>query len=394
MDKDYTLFTYEEKLKRIERELAGIEYDVDDEESYEEVPYNADKIRIESRVYSVYQVYKSIQDGSIDLMPSFQRNKIWSKQQKSLLIESLMLKITLPSFYFDEDHNGDKSVIDGLQRLSAISGYMNNEYKLEGLQYLSLECEGIYYRDLPKKYVKRIEEAQLNINILDERCPSQVKLDVFRRVNTGGIPLNDQEIRNVLANDKTRNLLLKMATSSEFIKATRNIVEDMRMDAQELCLRFIAFDSIYNDEFKTVKKHEKTSELLDNTILYILNAMDDAAYEKVYEKFIVSMKKCFAFLGNLAFSKPDGTHYINKPLFTSWSVLMAYCKYSVEELESKQESAMNEMRNIFKNKQYSNAISSNTSSQNSLNIQFYYAQKILEDIMNDKKTKVEKLQVL
>ena len=99
--------------------------------------------------------------------------------------------------------HGNKQVIDGLQRLSSIYSYINGEFRLRGLQYLT-DFNGVLYHDLPKKYRTRIEETQLAVNTLDSRCHDLVKFDVFRRVNTGGVPLNSQEIRNIMSSPRTR----------------------------------------------------------------------------------------------------------------------------------------------------------------------------------------------
>ena len=200
------LFELEAAKNEEEQRLLGVETDFAEGEGEEdqEIPYDADKIRVNSNVFSVFQTKRLIDRGMLDLMPAFQRKEVWDDRRKSLLIESLMLRIPIPAFYFDEDNNGRKTVIDGLQRLSAISGYMNGEFTLSGLQYLQEECGGLLFDELQQKYQTRIEDAQLTVNILDSRSPKNVKFDIFRRVNTGGIPLNAQEIRNVMASDSTR----------------------------------------------------------------------------------------------------------------------------------------------------------------------------------------------
>ena len=203
----------ESAKKEQEQLLLGIEIDEaeGEDDADQEIPYDADKIRVDSKIFPVFQIKRLIDLGMLDLMPAFQRKGVWDNRRKSLLIESLMLRIPIPAFYFDEDDNSKKTVIDGLQRLSAINSYMNGEFSLSGLQYLQEECGGRFFTELQQKYQTRIEDAQLTVNILDSRSPENVKFDIFRRVNTGGIPLNAQEIRNVLASDSTRRFLLLMA---------------------------------------------------------------------------------------------------------------------------------------------------------------------------------------
>lgn len=242
--------TMKELLKETqeyEDALLGFELEDTSEEDLDSIPYAADTIRISSMMYSVYQIFHWIEDGILVLHPAYQRNEVWNAQRKSLLVESLMLRIPIPAFYFQEDRDGTKTVIDGLQRLSAIHGFMKDKFSLHGVQYLK-EYEGCLYSELPRKYKVRIQETQLSANVLDSKCDDLVKFDVFRRVNTGGVPLNAQEIRNIMATNETRALLLAMSQSEEFLRATRNRVKDIRMDAQELCLRYILFCYKYDEK--------------------------------------------------------------------------------------------------------------------------------------------------
>lgn len=224
--------TYDQKLdKTIEETFYGIEIDDENESDTEDIadyPYNSEEIRIDQKMFSLYQVCKWIDHGKLILHPEFQRNYVWNQNKQSLLIESLMLKIPIPAFYFDEDETGCRTVIDGMQRLTTIHRYLKGEFKLRGLQYLK-ECEKKTFEELDWKYHSRIEDTQLAINILDARCPEMVKFDVFRRINTGGVALNAQEVRNIMAKKQTRRLLQKMVDSKAFQMATHGKVNDARM---------------------------------------------------------------------------------------------------------------------------------------------------------------------
>ena len=150
-----------------------------------------------------------------------------------------------------ENQDGKFHVVDGLQRLTVISQYMNNEFPLRSLEYLKKErgheVEGRYFKEDGKKkgisteYVGRISRTQINLNIIEKSSPTKVKYDIFRRINTAGKPLNNQEIRNCLAEPHVRNLLNELGKSIDFRLATDESVKTIRMDAQELVLRFIAF---------------------------------------------------------------------------------------------------------------------------------------------------------
>ena len=219
---------FEEYLKlseKIELEYNGIEADDDNGNMETDEPYEVENIRVAQKMITVFQIEHWIAQNNLDLSPEYQRNIVWDDERKSSLIESLLLRIPIPAFYLDENKQGNKSVIDGMQRLSAIHSFLNNEFCLKKMQYLS-HLDKKFFRDLDIKFRARIEDTELAVNILDEKCPQMVKFDVFRRVNTGGLPLNFQEIRNIMALPKVRKLLKKMAECEEFLLATKGRVKD------------------------------------------------------------------------------------------------------------------------------------------------------------------------
>ena len=149
---------------------VGIEQLDEDDSREDDLPYGAQSIRIEQKMITVYQIEHWIKAGMLNLNPEYQRNLVWDQRRKSALIESLMLKIPIPSFYLDEGKDGVKSVIDGMQRLSAIHEFLNEGFTLKGLEYIT-EGEGKTFSQLSGKFRSYIEDTILQINILDERCP-------------------------------------------------------------------------------------------------------------------------------------------------------------------------------------------------------------------------------
>ena len=375
-----TFIDYIQAAKRYEDELVGIEMENEGDEGTDKDPYFPDDVRISQHMYSVYQICHWIDEEVLELSPEFQRNKVWDVTRMSLLIESLMLKIPLPSFYFQEDNDGNKQVIDGLQRLSSIYSYINGEFRLRGLQYLT-DFNGVLYHDLPKKYRTRIEETQLAVNTLDSRCHDLVKFDVFRRVNTGGVPLNSQEIRNIMSSPRTRKFLKSMSQCEEFIKATRGRISDLRMDAQELCLRFVAFYRRYDPETGELKDLEALTTMLDKTILE-LNKESIGELCTLAETFGYSMERCYALLGDAAFSKQGMNHIINKPLFVSWSVVLAHSETELWSLEEMRKKAVLLQQKYFGEGVYYNAITSSTASKPNTRLQFEGVNKILGELFS------------
>lgn len=338
---------YQEKM--IETEISGVENTDEGNLSEDELkPYDPELIRVEPKTMSVRYVFEMMvgENGDLDLSPDFQRNFVWTDiTQKSRLIESILLRIPLPVFYLSQDKNGVLQVIDGVQRLTVIKSFLLNEFKLKNLEYLT-DCEGCYFSKGPKslgsKYVRRIDQTQLIFNTIDPQTPQKVKFDIFKRINTGGKPLNYQEIRNCLANHATRSLLRSLATSKEFENATDNGTSSIRMADQELIMRFIGFYYLYILNTDKLKYKGDMNQFLDET-LELLNDEREEVLKKIQFDFLKSMKICHHLFGKYAFRKCNTFHLepsarkqlINKSLFVSFSVLLSL--YDYNEIKTKNE---------------------------------------------------------
>ncbi len=382
-------------LERIEKESFGIEYEelLDDEE-ISELPFDAEKIRIEQRMLSLKYMKELIDLDLLNLNPDFQRNKVWREiKRKSLLIESLMLRIPIPAFYFYEDEDSVLHVIDGLQRLTTINEFLNNELKLKGLQYLQESCDGKRFKELDAKYVSRIYMTQLAVNVIDARTPSQVKYDLFRRINTGGVSLNAQEIRNSIAKPRIRDFLKRLAQSSSFKIATDGGVNDTRMAAQELVLRFMAFYMSYNYQTKELDYFKSDLELFLDRAFEHLNGLNEAKLQELEEVFINSMRNANSLFGEFAFRKYKSSELkedtrrrklINKSLFTSWSVLLAEPGLVVPSSKDLSAKAVYQLAELIeKNEEYSNALTIGTNAASRVQMNFSQTRRLWEELQID-----------
>lgn len=326
------------QLNPSEASLGTEQSEAEDEE--EDSPYDPEKIRVDTKQLSLRQVFDMIEFDDIDLTPDFQRNLVWDDIRKARLIESILLRIPLPIFYFAQDEDGKMSVVDGLQRLSTIHSFMKNKFKLNYLEYLQEKCKNKYYtssdpsKSIDPKYFRWLNMTQITVNIIDPSSPFKLKYDIFRRINTGGQPLNSQEIRNCLASKNLRNTLRTMAKLESFKIATGNSIKDVRMEAQELALRFILFYNKYQAD-ATLNNYSGNIESELNSLTETLSKdknLDLSQYIVLYDN---AMKLGHYFFGKYAFRKsqlkdiqPGGRRpLINKLLFVSSSVLLSTLNY-------------------------------------------------------------------
>ncbi|MBU2889918.1 DUF262 domain-containing protein [Celeribacter halophilus] len=334
----------------IEQELGddgmptGLEKEAHDDELIGIVrPFDPEKIKIVRETKTVSLLNIRIQHGEMDLSPDFQRNAgIWNLKQKSRLIESLLLRIPLPAFYVASDRDENWAVVDGLQRLSTISDFMNGEFSLRGLEYL-VQLEDLSFEKLPRSMQRRIEETELVLNVIQPGTPEEVMFNVFSRINTGGLTLNGQEIRHAINKGPARELLRDLAKSKEFLQATSRSISDRRMLARECVLRFMAF---WLTDWR-----EYTSNDLDgflNSAMRKLNEMSDWNRSDCAAAFQKGMRAAFDIFGDDAFRKRydlrDARKPISKPLFETWSVCLA--KLTEAEIEYLVENAA-VLRGIF-----------------------------------------------
>jgi len=298
-------------------------------------PYNPDDIKVRRESFSVFEVNRMMtEQNDIDLNPDFQRNLVWENSRKSALIESILLGIPIPVFYFAESKNGIYRVVDGLQRLSTIKQYLNNEFYLKKLEHLK-DCEKKYYKldgrkaktedkVLERKHSRRLENAQLFVNIIESASPSKVKYDIFKRINTGGRPLNNQEVRNCIAEDEVRRYLRELSATEEFQNATGGSISDYRMDAQELVLRFTGFKL---EREGLITYSGDMNSFLDD-VLDLVNGLPKTELKRLSAEFLKSLRINYHLFGQYCFRKVLSSDLlpkarkqtINKALFVTWTI--------------------------------------------------------------------------
>lgn len=219
------------------------------------------EIRTDGYAVSIGEWTSIYEKGELDIHPEFQRFFRWTPKQKSRLIESILLGIPIPQIFVAQRPDGVWDVVDGLQRLSTIFqfvGILRNEAN-ELLAPLTLEpttytpsLGGIRWQDddhpdqsLTNAQRLLIKRAKIDVSIILKESDEQTKFELFQRLNSGGSPLSDQEMRNSLLVMLNRDLYRWMKSLSEdpnFLECVA--LSDRSLDEQydmELILRFLVF---------------------------------------------------------------------------------------------------------------------------------------------------------
>jgi Protein of unknown function DUF262 len=293
--------------------------DLDEDESIIQ-PFDPELIRVETRPMTIDLLLQRIKYEELDLAPDFQRKGgIWNQVTKSRLIESILVRIPLPAFYMDATNEDKWVVIDGLQRLTTLKSFViDQSLQLSNLEFLP-QLEGKIFDDLPRNLQRRITETQITVYLIEKGTPITVKFNIFKRINTGGLPLSLQEIRHALNQGKSTKLLEKLAESIEFRNVVHGSVNGKRMLDREFILRFLAFLILPYTDYKATEFDGFLSEIMTT-----INEKSDEEINDLEIKFKNAMQAADKIFGNDAFRKRyhiDGKRKpVNKALFESWSV--------------------------------------------------------------------------
>lgn len=283
-------------------------------------PFDPAKIRIETKVMTVDLLLKRLKEMEIDLMPDFQREGgLWRDREQSRLIESLLVRIPIPAFYMDATNEERWLVVDGLQRLTVFKRFiLDGTLELSQLEFLR-QFDGMKFQQLPRPMQRRIEETQVTVSLIQPGTPEDVRYYIFKRINTGGLPLTPQEIRHALNQGAASKLLAELARREVFIQATGGSLRAQRMADRECILRFFAFRLTSIEQYR--------SQDLDgflNDAMRQMNKMEPASLDELSRSFLRAMKAAHEILGRYAFRKrtqaSDRMNPINKALFETWSV--------------------------------------------------------------------------
>lgn len=193
--------------------------------------------------------------GRLIVQPDFQRQFVWDAGKASRLIESALLEIPLPVIYISEEEDGRECVIDGQQRLTSFFSFVNGkfpdgkDFKLTGLKVLK-ENEKKTFRELDEQLQDKIRYYKVRAIIFKKESNPDIKFEVFERLNTGSVSLNDQELRNCIYRGSYNNFTKELAKDEDFMYLLGLDKPDKRMRDVELVLRFLAF---YNQTYLNYK---------------------------------------------------------------------------------------------------------------------------------------------
>lgn len=338
--------------------------------------YDRGEIRIvtEQARYPLGSIADLLASGDYKLDPDYQRRHRWSVQQRSRLIESFIMNVPVPPVFLYEWDYSMYEVMDGLQRLTAVRDFYSNAFPLSGLEYW-IELDGLRCEDLPTRIRAGIDRRYLSSIVLlketshGDENPELLKRFVFGRINTGGVHLSPQELRNALY-DGPMNELCKSLARTPTLRRLWSIPEDVEelveksanaivpefnlfgefvppedpvdtivpaawrdMTDVELVLRFFA------NRQRMIAYRDNIRDYLDE-YLRAANAYPTATLEELRGVFLETLGLADSLFGDEAFRRPQGERWGNVPSKSiydaSMNVLSRLLPHAAELVERKE----------------------------------------------------------
>ncbi|MFJ3764935.1 DUF262 domain-containing protein [Streptomyces sp. NPDC090082] len=331
--------------------------------------------------YNLRSLTDLVKNKQIDLSPNYQRRNRWKDDRKSQLIESFLMNVPIPNIFLNEDAYGHYSVIDGKQRLTAISDFLFGRFALTGLTVFR-EANGLRFDELPATLQTILEtRANLRAVIILRQSDADIKYQVFQRLNTGGIRLNPQEIRNSAWPGGLNDMILEESLTSEFHKLlgikdkNRSAIYREMRDA-EFVLRYLTFRSNWST-FAGGMGRKLDNFMADN------HDMSGEGVEEARSAFRDAVKKARVAFGENAFQRwsPERQSWRRQVLASLYDAeIFAVSEFPEESLRENSEEIIEGVKMLFSDPKFRRAVDAAT------NTPSYFRDRInmMRDMINEK----------
>ena len=299
-----------------------VDIDKEDTSSNEIItqPFSPNDIELVNPPMNLGDLIDRIDYGWIDFNTEYQRQEnLWSLGKQSRLIESALLGLRLPAFYFEEVSKKCWKIIDGLQRCCAIRNYcVEQNFSLCELEFL--EFNGKKFNELPFDLKRDLRMLPITVNLLSKGVPDKVKYVLFKRLNTGGMELKPQEIRNAVFQGLPIDTVKELAEDEAFRKATCYKIPQKRMQDQDFVTRFMTFYLLGYQDY-----HPD----LDNYMNLCLDKIKQGEFspsviQQMKVDFHKSMVRAVEIFGEDAFRKRESDNEKKRPINKAYFEVIAY----------------------------------------------------------------------
>ncbi len=232
-------------------------------------PNDSRKIIWQAKDFSIREFQTMLQEGSLNLQPEYQRKFVMDAKLSSRLVESILMDVPIPVIYLAEEQDGSYSVIDGQQRLTSFISFVNGSFpnnktfNLSGMKVLN-DLNKQSFAQLSKELQNKIRTTTIHTIIIKKESNEDIKFEIFERLNTGSIKLNEDEIRNTIYRGPYIRLLAELEDDTAFHRLVNKDNYRRRMIYRGMILRFFALSEKTYINYKENIKQFSNRELRDN----------------------------------------------------------------------------------------------------------------------------------
>lgn len=335
--------------------------------------------------HSVQYLYDLMKKGKIVLEVPFQRKQIWKADKASSLIESIIMNVPIPPLYFAEEENGNWLVLDGLQRLSSILNFYDNEFALSKLEVLK-EINKLKYKDLPPKAKSLLDDGMLRVNVIKNDSHKDIKYDIFMRLNRGAVTLNYQELRNCLYRGNLNDAAKELCNENkDFLRILNLSKPHPRYLDVEFIIRYFAITD-------NIKKDSEGNVYLDGyrgkLVQYLNDYMDNhkncstAEKEQYKKRFNETIEKVITVFGTDKAFRDISTE--NKKIFKTIAdfIMPSFERMSKEYIIENKAIIIHRLKTFLNNETIKDTLSKRTSDKNVVNLRLKMWFKEFDDVVS------------
>ncbi|MGR5050884.1 DUF262 domain-containing protein [Photobacterium damselae] len=318
---------------------------------------------------SIGEVINLYKDGDIKLDPAFQRLFRWEDNQKTKLIESILIGIPIPEIFVAQKSDGTWHVVDGVQRLSTILQLAGRLEKKDPLIMTTCKyipsLEGKKWADLPLSTQREFKRSKIKINIILTQNSDEAQYELFQRLNTGGTSLSDQEVRNCLilmVSPEFFEQINKIKNDPDFLSCIKikqhDIDEEYHM---ELILRmFIGYENIVDYKNHGAESNIILSEFIDKETINLIKNGDIVKFTDAFERTFKKLKTCLSDNSFLKYDIDENKRYgsFNVSVFEMLTVGISSNIDKIENIGNKE--LKEKINNLFKEEEVQDLLSRGT----------------------------------
>jgi 5-methylcytosine-specific restriction endonuclease McrA len=325
---------------------------------------------IEKNDRSLSEFHRWYQAGRLIIDPEWQRSYVWDRRRASRLIESFLLDIPVPVIYLAKNTEGKYEVIDGVQRLTSLFQYFEGKFSFTGLEMLP-QFNKKSFSELPLEEQNKLQDTTLRTFELSPLTSSNLLFVIFERLNTGGIPLNEMEVRNCVYRGTLNNLIRELAKYPECVDCLNQKDVAKRMGDRNMVLRFLAFYE------RTFQKASQGLKQFINEFFETYRNPPEAKLKEFEKQFKKAMRASLTVFGNQGFrirrhDEKGGGEWATRVNASVFQVIaVSFTNYDLGQITERADAIYEEYLDLIAtDTQWINAVTKSTGDPNNIRYAF------------------------